>query len=475
MPEIVNISQSQTEVAVGAGQSATISFDIVNIAGRPLEIGLEVRPPEGKLPDWIGVVGDDRISLAPSETRKIEVEVAPENAAEAAEILFRLRAYETALPEENNGESAVVTAEVSAGNAPPPKKTSWGLIAGIAAAVVLLIGGGILAYLLIPGGPDKMPDLAGLQIEDAREQLDGLTYASIEEVEVTVSDDFSEGQVAGQSPEADAELTEDTEIVLEVALIPEVTNPIMPEVIGRMERDAVSRLRAIGFGRGDITIDRPLDPAANGTVTQQRPAANTEVTPGSLAKLTIPQPAIRVPDVRNRSVSDARRRLENAGFGDRMITVNTPTQNGASGRVTAQNPAPNQTVPKNSRITLTAPKAGPIRVNVCARSPYAGTWKNVDRNTRDVTRVVLTPLCPNQSQHATRYTLRMFGSCSPRDCDWGNTSARVSSNHLSAKYDQGFVVRNIQMAMQGNTLRVNMVSNYNDNRPTRTSSLQFRK
>lgn len=51
-----------------------------------------------------------------------------------------------------------------------------------------------------------------------------------------------------------------------------------------------------------------------------------------------------------------------------------------------------------------------------ALNDFAGNWENSDRNTRGITRLQITPSGNNLRVHA-------WGSCSPKDCDWGVVTA----------------------------------------------------
>ena len=75
-------------------------------------------------------------------------------------------------------------------------------------------------------------------------------------------------------------------------------------------------------------------------------------------------------------------------------------------------------------------------------SDFVGNWENTDRNTRGVTRLEITASGAN-------VRVRAWGSCTPRDCDWGTTSgvpyaAKVdqnlarNANVLSVRFNQGF-------------------------------------
>ena len=50
-------------------------------------------------------------------------------------------------------------------------------------------------------------------------------------------------------------------------------------------------------------------------------------------------------------------------------------------------------------------------------SDVSGDWRNIDPDTRAVTRVIASTNC-YQSYHGTA---RVYGQCHPVDCDWGTT------------------------------------------------------
>lgn len=96
-----------------------------------------------------------------------------------------------------------------------------------------------------------------------------------------------------------------------------------------------------------------------------------------------------------------------------------------------------------------------------------GFWINVDKKTRGVTKFLVT-------NGTTR--IQCYGSCSPRDCDWGTTALRQSNNKLYGVYDQGFAIKKISLRELSNN-RVEMVvrANYRDRRRDRKSKYIFKK
>jgi hypothetical protein len=93
---------------------------------------------------------------------------------------------------------------------------------------------------------------------------------------------------------------------------------------------------------------------------------------------------------------------------------------------------------------------------------FVGTWLNVDPATRSITRVEIRV-------EGNMVFVHMWGSCTPTDCDWGETSTFTSDANdgvLDLVWDQGFVVRQQQLQLfdNGATLYVATYSVYTDDR-----------
>ncbi len=72
-----------------------------------------------------------------------------------------------------------------------------------------------------------------------------------------------------------------------------------------------------------------------------------------------------------------------------------------------------------------------------AQAGINGTWENENSSSRNITKVVVN-----------NNMVQIFGSCSPKDCDWGKTalaydgSTRIGKRYI-AEYDQGFAKRTL--------------------------------
>lgn len=103
---------------------------------------------------------------------------------------------------------------------------------------------------------------------------------------------------------------------------------------------------------------------------------------------------------------------------------------------------------------------------------YAGRWLNVDANTRGITRIAI-------KVHDSKADVRVWGKCSPQDCDWGWTPANsYTDGHLTANYQSSNIVRDLTLTMTNRmTLKVKVRTRYRDNsvRPTRVRTYTFRR
>lgn len=119
-----------------------------------------------------------------------------------------------------------------------------------------------------------------------------------------------------------------------------------------------------------------------------------------------------------------------------------------------------------------APKFKPVLTATTTFKPYfpsSQTWINKNSRTSGLTKVVLS----NKNK-----TLQAWGSCSPKDCDWGKTTVQKFAGgawDYCAVYNSRVAKRSLYIDVQGNTLKVKMISDYKDRRPTKTNTYYFRK
>ncbi|MEL6352089.1 MAG: hypothetical protein AAFR58_10000 [Cyanobacteria bacterium J06627_28] len=108
---------------------------------------------------------------------------------------------------------------------------------------------------------------------------------------------------------------------------------------------------------------------------------------------------------------------------------------------------------------------------LCARPLERGQWVNQDSNTRGITRANIRFRCNdviiNDERPGAPYSIALFGSCSPTDCEWEEVGAdRLSADEgrwLRTTLDQGFAERTIWVkAYSQNSLRVWIWTDFDD-------------
>ncbi len=104
---------------------------------------------------------------------------------------------------------------------------------------------------------------------------------------------------------------------------------------------------------------------------------------------------------------------------------------------------------------------------------FSGIWVNQDANTRGLTKVKVKVTGNTPYVHG-------FGSCSPRDCDWGNIRSTFfntdGKNFISAnyKFDNG-ITQQIVMRLSGGKMIAKVHSTYKDSRKPQTNYYTMRR
>ncbi len=123
---------------------------------------------------------------------------------------------------------------------------------------------------------------------------------------------------------------------------------------------------------------------------------------------------------------------------------------------------------------------GSMSPSLAAPRDFVGTWVNANSNTRGITKLVVKRVAPN------RLVVRVYGSCSPRDCDWGRAKLTTygkdvqDRNHRSATttYNKSFATTFLNINLAGrNRLSLQSFTQFKDNsnRQNYTSRAVFRK
>ncbi|HYD09052.1 MAG TPA: PASTA domain-containing protein, partial [Acidimicrobiales bacterium] len=199
---------------------------------------------------------------------------------------------------------------------PEPKRSSAVFVVVLVILLLVLAG---LIFLLArtvgigdDGGADQVavPDVIGRTQPEALTILEGEGFTV--KTETGENDQAEENTVFDQNPDPGAKVDEGSEVVITVA---SSAAPIeVPNLIGQMDVDADSQLRAIELFAEFEREDDPEVPA--GTVIEQDPAAGETLPPGSAVRLTVSNgPGTEeVPDVVGMTANEAANVLGRAGF-----------------------------------------------------------------------------------------------------------------------------------------------------------------
>ncbi|RMB85564.1 Stk1 family PASTA domain-containing Ser/Thr kinase [Streptomyces shenzhenensis] len=211
---------------------------------------------------------------------------------------------------------------------------------------------GTSVSLVVSTGAPKVavPDVQGLTFDKAEAQL---TAKGFEVDKKTKESDQTPDVVIGQDPAGDTELEKGSTITLTVAKAPEKST--VPDVIGRTCDEAKAQMTGSNLV-GNCVETPTTDASQDGKVISTNPQAGQQMDKNSQVTITVgklQQQKTTVPDVRGRTVAEARQLLNASGFTNIQFTGGSDQSDNA--RVVAQSPAQNDQVddPAGTQITLT--------------------------------------------------------------------------------------------------------------------------
>lgn len=283
MASIATISAATDRIKCQAGSSAQHVFVVKNTSARALTVGVQIVPEAGGDSAWYSLEGETERQLAPEESDKYAVNVKPPDSAEPATCTLHLLVYDTAAPGEDFSKGPTVQVEVEKKPEKPPepaKKFPWWILI-VVLAVLGLVGAGV-AYWLTYVPSTKVPDLSDQRLERARELIELASLKPGEVVNASTGEPATSGTVVDQSPEAGAEVDEET--VVDMVVEPPLVT--VTDVRQKTEAEAKALLEADGLDVGEARR-RPTNQVAAGTVIDQDPQPGTQVAPGHKVSLTV--------------------------------------------------------------------------------------------------------------------------------------------------------------------------------------------
>jgi hypothetical protein len=107
-----------------------------------------------------------------------------------------------------------------------------------------------------------------------------------------------------------------------------------------------------------------------------------------------------------------------------------------------------------------------LSLSATTLAQFTGNWKNVKHNTRAITKLKLY-------QQRNGLKIQVFGSCSPKECDWGRQKAFAYGNSVStntarktkvimATYRKDFSITQLVLKMRRNRLIVESFTRFID-------------
>ena len=202
------------------------------------------------------------------------------------------------------------------------------------------------------GDSITVPDVSGMTEDEAQSALEYAGFRNISS-EFTYHDSVPSGQVIGTTPEANAEATEDTEIVMQVSKGAE--RKTVPNVVGQKDADAQNAIKSAGLSVGTVTYEYS-DSVAQGIVISQSVDGGKKVSAGTTVDLVIsngPEPAakVNVPPVTGTSESNARQLIQNAGLSVGTVTYQH-SSSVAAGYVISCSPGVGSSVDEGTSVSL---------------------------------------------------------------------------------------------------------------------------
>ncbi|WP_328888060.1 Stk1 family PASTA domain-containing Ser/Thr kinase [Streptomyces sp. NBC_00316] len=195
----------------------------------------------------------------------------------------------------------------------------------------------------------EVPDVTEKSEENARKLLEdkGFTVTVVTAESSTAEPDT----VLDQNPKGGAKAERESEVKITVA---KQATKDLPSQIGRSYDDALAQLNALGFtnvSKTEVEDTRPANQVINQTPPGGKQPLDTQivltVSKGPAQPTTKP-----IPDVRGRTVGEAKQLLAAQGFTQIQFTPGTPQDDNA--RVANIDPGPNtQADPATTVITLT--------------------------------------------------------------------------------------------------------------------------
>jgi serine/threonine-protein kinase len=232
-------------------------------------------------------------------------------------------------------------------------KRVWGFV-GIGLLCLALLGGAVWFTLRITGQPEPLPrvlvpDLKGMTPTQAAAALQQNHLVLAQAQKTAPSDDSQKGKVVDQSPSANTQVTQQSEVTITVG--EGVQSVTVPNVVGMDAQTASDTVKNANLVYKEMPV---YSQSPKGRVEKQTPNPNTSTTPGATVTVYISQgPEMTViPDqdqIVGKNVNDATATLKAAKL--QVVTQTTPST-APQNQVLSMDQKPGAQVPINTVVTL---------------------------------------------------------------------------------------------------------------------------
>jgi serine/threonine-protein kinase len=156
----------------------------------------------------------------------------------------------------------------------------------------------------------RLPDLRGRTLEEAQQAAQALGVSLVENRPGVFSDRVPAGQVVDQNPAPDTPLSPGSTVRVTLSRGKPI---VVPELRNQEAELAAKRLSDLGLATK--RLDEPSRDVATGRVIRTDPVAGAQTASGSTVTLVISVgDQVRVPDIFNKPLPEAKRLLEEAGL-----------------------------------------------------------------------------------------------------------------------------------------------------------------
>ncbi len=253
------------------------------------------------------------------------------------------------VPREPQQETAVRAA------VPPPRddrRSRAGLWILLAVLLLALFG---TAYLVWPKLFDDtptdvaVPGVVGKDVDVARSEI-GKAGLESDHSAVQCSDDYDDGKIIKQEPEA-GEYVAPTDTVYLTVSIGRCDFPL-PSVTGQRRAMAIKALTGAGVPRANITETTCDEDDPKGTVVEQTPVAGTAIDTDTEITLCVSDGPSAIPNVVGKTRAQAEKLIKDAGFVPVVRNAPVDDDSQPKGRITEQVPTAGQTRDQGSDVVI---------------------------------------------------------------------------------------------------------------------------